>query len=137
MSGTLDWELEYRRRGWATVPVPAGLKRPIITGWNTTAFQPDAFAGDNIAIVLGARSGWLTDIDLGADQDWFPRHHPKRQSRGHQGAHGKRRTVKSAGGLPLHAQKSPPLARPATDTDAVLGPLWADAYPDQAGKLRR
>jgi hypothetical protein len=65
MSSPLDWELEYRRRGWATVPVPTGSKRPIVAGWNTAAFQADAFeADDNIAIVLGARSGWLADVDL-------------------------------------------------------------------------
>jgi hypothetical protein len=62
---TLDWEAEYRRRGWATVPVPGGSKRPAVPSWNTQVSAPDAFGvGENIAILLGCRSGWLVDIDL-------------------------------------------------------------------------
>jgi hypothetical protein len=62
---TLDWEAEYRDRGWEAVPVPGGSKRPVVSGWNTRTFAPDAFSvGDNIAVVVGSRSGWLVDIDL-------------------------------------------------------------------------
>jgi Primase C terminal 2 (PriCT-2) len=51
------------------VPVPAGSKRPIATGWNVATFRPNGFAdGDNIAIVLGTRSGWVVDIDLDCDE---------------------------------------------------------------------
>jgi Bifunctional DNA primase/polymerase, N-terminal len=61
--------LDYRQRGWQTVPVPAGSKRPIASGWNQREFGPDDFgSGDNIALVLGARSGWLVDIDLDCDE---------------------------------------------------------------------
>jgi hypothetical protein len=61
----LNWGVEYRRRGLVTVPIPAESKRPAASGWNTQAFASDAFAAcDNIAVVLGARSGWLVDIDL-------------------------------------------------------------------------
>ena len=60
-----DWRAYYTGRGWETVPTPAGLKHPVVEGWNTRSFGPEDFAaGDNITIVLGARSGWLADIDL-------------------------------------------------------------------------
>jgi Primase C terminal 2 (PriCT-2)/Bifunctional DNA primase/polymerase, N-terminal len=62
---TPNREAEYSGRGWRTVPVPAGTKRPVVPGWNTQAFAPDDFGvGENIAVVLGSRSGWLVDIDL-------------------------------------------------------------------------
>jgi hypothetical protein len=61
---TLYWEAEYRRRGWATVPAPTGSTRPVLD-WNTQTLIPSSFAhSDNIAVVLGARSGWLVDADL-------------------------------------------------------------------------
>jgi hypothetical protein len=55
----------YLRRGWQVVPVPPNVKRPVREGWNNTVFTPADFAdNDNVGLLLGQRSGGLTDIDL-------------------------------------------------------------------------
>lgn len=66
---TLAAALEYHRRGWAVVPIPARSKAPKAAGWDKRAFRVEelgrAFgAGDNIGIVLGPRSAGLVDVDL-------------------------------------------------------------------------
>ena len=60
-----DLLAEYRRRGWALVPVPAGRKGTIAKDWQIRAFGPADFPpGGNVAVILGPRSGELVDIDL-------------------------------------------------------------------------
>jgi len=57
---------EYRRRGWALVPIPPGEKAPRVKDWQSRIFEPaDFVAGDNSGVILGRRSGELVDIDLG------------------------------------------------------------------------
>ncbi len=65
----LDWALAYIRRGWAPIPIPEGKKKPIIRGWPEFRFSetdvPAHFRGrGNIGIILGRKSGGLTDVDL-------------------------------------------------------------------------
>jgi hypothetical protein len=60
---------DYHRRGWRIVPVPAGQKKPAMAGWqdfepNHADVQRRFGRGENVGIVLGARSGDLVDIDL-------------------------------------------------------------------------
>ena len=56
---------EYRRRGWALVPIPAGKKGPVAPGWRTRHWTPDDFRpGANVGLILGPRSGETVDIDL-------------------------------------------------------------------------
>jgi hypothetical protein len=60
---------EYHRRGWAVVPVPSGQKTAVMAGWPefraTADDLPWLFGrGENIAVILGAPSGELVDIDL-------------------------------------------------------------------------
>jgi len=67
--GTLRAALDYHRRGWRVVPIPNGLKKPVIDGWPNLTFSaadlPHHFRDDqNIGIRLGAASGDLVDIDL-------------------------------------------------------------------------
>jgi hypothetical protein len=62
---TISIATQYWHRGWHVVPVPAQLKRPILEGWNTAVYTPQDFADDdNIGVILGARAGWLVDVDL-------------------------------------------------------------------------
>jgi len=66
---TLAAALEYHRRGWSVVPIPARSKAPKMAGWGKRHFRADefgrAFAGaDNIGLILGPRSAGLVDIDL-------------------------------------------------------------------------
>jgi hypothetical protein len=65
---TLDLWRAYRSRGWQTVPIPAGSKKPMATGWHEREFGPDDFGNGNIALMLGQRSGGLVDIDLDCDE---------------------------------------------------------------------
>lgn len=60
---------EYYRRGWAVVPVPPGQKASVMTGWPNFRAAADDLPhlfrdGGNIAVILGAPSGQLVDIDL-------------------------------------------------------------------------
>jgi bifunctional DNA primase/polymerase-like protein len=61
--------IDYVGRGWSVVPIPRGQKKPAITGWqNFSAAIKDTSRlfgnGENIAVRLGSRSGWLTDLDF-------------------------------------------------------------------------
>jgi Bifunctional DNA primase/polymerase, N-terminal len=66
----LDDALSYIERGWEPVPVGYRKKGPVIKGWGdafkvTTANAAQYFNGEpsNIGVVLGLRSGGLTDAD--------------------------------------------------------------------------
>jgi hypothetical protein len=62
---TGDLIADYRRRGWALVPIPAGAKGPRIEGWQTRQFGAGDFAPDgNVGLILGPRSGEIVDVDL-------------------------------------------------------------------------
>jgi hypothetical protein len=60
--------LDYHQRGWRIVPIPAGQKRPAMQGWPDFKARsedvPRLFDCKNIAVIVGARSGDLVDIDL-------------------------------------------------------------------------
>jgi hypothetical protein len=61
--------IDYIRRGFSLVPIPRGQKKSAITGWQnfSAAIEdtPRLFGnGENIAVRLGSRSGWLTDLDF-------------------------------------------------------------------------
>jgi hypothetical protein len=56
---------DYRRRGWALVPIPVGQKETYDKGWPTRTYALADFRVDgNVAVMLGPRSGELVDIDL-------------------------------------------------------------------------
>lgn len=60
-------------RGWAVVPVRRLEKRPLSSDWPSIRLRADELAnhfgnGENIGVILGEPSGWLTDIDLDAPQ---------------------------------------------------------------------
>ncbi|OPX92333.1 MAG: hypothetical protein A4E53_00555 [Pelotomaculum sp. PtaB.Bin104] len=66
---TLQAALSYTRRGWCVIPLPAGGKAPRGRGWQnlrlTEEELPARFTnGENVGVLLGEPSGWLTDIDL-------------------------------------------------------------------------
>lgn len=62
---SVDWIADYRRRGWALVPVPAGQKPPVIKDWQNSTFGPADFpAGGNLGLIAGPKSGEIVDIDL-------------------------------------------------------------------------
>jgi P4 family phage/plasmid primase-like protien len=57
----------YHGRGWVSVPIPPGGKRPMIDAWQRrTLADVDAadYDGTGIGIILGAPSGDLVDVDL-------------------------------------------------------------------------
>jgi hypothetical protein len=61
--------IDYRRRGWRIVPVPAGEKACNCRSWPDIDLQlddlPGTFAdGGNIALTLGPPSGETVDADL-------------------------------------------------------------------------
>jgi hypothetical protein len=65
----LEAALEYHRRGWQVVPIPAGLKKPVLKGWPDLiipiADLPRYFGdGQNVGIRLGAASIDIVDVDL-------------------------------------------------------------------------
>ena len=68
----LDDARVFRERGWVPVPVQFKQKRPPKEAGDWTKFEPNDNAlvrwfGDgltNIGVLLGERSGYLTDIDL-------------------------------------------------------------------------
>jgi Bifunctional DNA primase/polymerase, N-terminal/Primase C terminal 2 (PriCT-2) len=69
MNAVLEAAREYARRGWRVVPIPAGIKKPVIDGWPdlilTADDLPRYFGADqNLGIRLGAASLALVDIDL-------------------------------------------------------------------------
>jgi AAA domain/Bifunctional DNA primase/polymerase, N-terminal len=60
--------LEYRRRGWMPIPMPAGTKKPGRDGWQNERYTaetiPRAFAGaGGVSLLCGAPSGGLLDVD--------------------------------------------------------------------------
>lgn len=64
--------IDYIRRGYAVVPVPAGGKGPVVPGWQRLRIAerdvPVAFrTAANIGVILGAASGGLVDVDLDCD----------------------------------------------------------------------
>ena len=66
---SLDAPLSYISRGWCTVPIPRGGKRPAMPGWPDFVPKPEHVPrlfghGENIAVILGPKSGDLVDIDL-------------------------------------------------------------------------
>jgi hypothetical protein len=65
----LDAAIEYRRRGWRVVPIPAGAKGPNSRGWQELDIGlseiPHQFGdGCNVGVIVGSRSGELVDCDL-------------------------------------------------------------------------
>jgi hypothetical protein len=66
---TLAAAREYVGRGWRIVPIPHGQKKPAMSGWQdfeaTAETVPRLFGNEeNVAVLLGPRSGDLVDIDL-------------------------------------------------------------------------
>ena len=65
----LEMAREYLARSMQVVPVPAGLKRPVLPKWQelrlVDADLPAHFSnGSNIGIILGTPSDGLVDVDL-------------------------------------------------------------------------
>jgi hypothetical protein len=64
--------LDYHQRGWRIVPIPAGQKHPAMQGWPDFTARPEdvprLFDGKNIAVIVGAHSGDLVDVDLDASE---------------------------------------------------------------------
>ena len=66
---TAELLAEYRRRGWALVPIPAGRKGPVLQGWQTRDFAPGDFPdGCNLGLLVGPRSGDAVDVDLDCEE---------------------------------------------------------------------
>jgi Protein of unknown function (DUF3987)/Bifunctional DNA primase/polymerase, N-terminal len=66
---SLDAVLDYRRRGWAIVPIPAGEKAPRIPDWPKLRLQEDDLPAHfsnskNVGVILGVASNGLVDVDL-------------------------------------------------------------------------
>ena len=60
---------EYRRRGWALVPIPPQMKGPVRPGWPSREFAVADFPpGGDVGLILGSRSGELVDGDLDASE---------------------------------------------------------------------
>jgi hypothetical protein len=69
MSAVIEAALEYQRRGWRVVPVPAGEKGPRARGWPEDSLSPEVIPhrfgqNENVGVILGSRSGGLVDADL-------------------------------------------------------------------------
>jgi hypothetical protein len=69
MTSTLNAALGYARRAWRVVPIPANKKKPALIGWPDLVVGvedvPRLFGqGENVAALLGMRSGGLVDVDL-------------------------------------------------------------------------
>jgi hypothetical protein len=65
----LDAAAGYVGRGWAVTSIPAGKKGPQLRGWPDLNLRLVDLAqhfghGENVGVILGARSGELVDIDL-------------------------------------------------------------------------
>jgi hypothetical protein len=68
-AATIAAALDYRRRGWRVVPIPAGQKGPRERGWQDRDIGLEDIPrhvadGCNVGVILGARSGELVDADL-------------------------------------------------------------------------
>ena len=74
---TLEIALNYIDCGWTPLPIPYRGKRPVIDGWQSFAITkddaPKYFNGEktNIGVLLGPRSGNLSDIDLDTTEAIF------------------------------------------------------------------
>jgi hypothetical protein len=60
---------ELLRLGWCVVPIPRGMKAPVIRGWQDLRLTPEQLANhfsenSNIGVVLGEPSGGLVDVDI-------------------------------------------------------------------------
>jgi hypothetical protein len=69
MSAAVEVAREYVQRGWRVVPIPAGLKKPVINGWPDLVIAADDLpryfgADQNLGIRLGPASADLVDVDL-------------------------------------------------------------------------
>ena len=65
----LGWAQAYCRRGWRLVPIPPGQKRPVLPCWPDLVVEPENVprlfrSGENVAVLLGGKSGALVDVDL-------------------------------------------------------------------------
>jgi hypothetical protein len=73
MSALLEAALDYAKRGWQDVPIPAGEKGPKLSGWGKLRLSIDDLprhfgGGCNIGVILGPPSGELVDIDLDCEE---------------------------------------------------------------------
>jgi hypothetical protein len=60
-----DLLADYRRRGWALVPIPVGQKRPVAADWQNRDWPEAHFCtGGNVGVIFGSRSGEVVDVDL-------------------------------------------------------------------------
>jgi hypothetical protein len=72
-ASTLEWARYYRWRGWATIPVPLGEKKPNIPGWPKLRIGEDELSNhfrheSNIGLLLGDASGGHIDVDLDCNE---------------------------------------------------------------------
>ncbi len=66
---TLSAATAYLKRGWLPVPIPAGTKAPLLTGWQSLRLKEADLHGHfeqgaNIGLLLGEPSGGLVDVDI-------------------------------------------------------------------------
>src|ERR687892_973057 len=70
----LERARQYRKRGWAPIPIPPRQKAPTLDGWPnirlTEADLPQVFNGQpvNIGVLLGEASSGLVDVDLDSSE---------------------------------------------------------------------
>ncbi|MGH7486676.1 MAG: bifunctional DNA primase/polymerase, partial [bacterium] len=67
--GAVEIAQAFIAKGWAPIPVPRKGKKPVLESWQNLVvragdahkhFKPD----DNVGVLLGPKSGGLTDVDL-------------------------------------------------------------------------
>ena len=66
---TQAYASRYIELGYATIPVPAGVKNPNRRGWEQERYTLEDVPrcwnnGQNIGLLTGSVSGWLVDVDL-------------------------------------------------------------------------
>lgn len=64
---------DYTDRGFFCVPIPHGEKGPRRKGWNelrltTEQIGSEFMPNNNVGVILGEASGWLTDVDLDCEE---------------------------------------------------------------------
>lgn len=72
-SSVIEAARGYLARGWAPVPIPPMMKKPILKGWTSLRLQEGDLTkrfrnSANIGLILGEASGWLVDVDLDCDE---------------------------------------------------------------------
>jgi putative DNA primase/helicase len=70
----------YISAGWSLIRIPPLAKGPRESNWPEVDYPPDSFGPEhNVGIKLGARSGYLVDIDLDCDEalELAPRYLPE------------------------------------------------------------